>query len=297
MRNIFIEELIKATTKKKNIILLVNDLGFGVVDTFRKKFPKNFFNAGIAEQSMIGYAAGLAYSGKHVFVYSINNFVTFRCLEQLRNDVDYHKLPVTIVAVGSGLDYGALGYSHHGLQDYALIRTLPNFLIASPGDIQEVRSCVRYLINNPQPSYLRLSKDSKYKIHKSTPKIYPGKWIKVIDKNIERQAQKNIFLSTGSVIEYAKNHILKKLSKFSLYSLPLWGMKYKKYQYNFLKKYKSVTVIEDHFHDGGASSWLSESITNSNCKTKIFSSSIGSKVVGKVGNYKFLMKYLKKVIK
>ena len=106
MRDIFIDELIKATEKNRNIILLVNDLGFGVIEKFYKKFPNNCFNAGVAEQSMVGYAAGLAAAGKHVFVYSIANFPTFRCAEQIRNDVDYHNLPVTIVSVGAGVGYG-----------------------------------------------------------------------------------------------------------------------------------------------------------------------------------------------
>ena len=134
MRDIFIDELCSAVEKNKNIILLVNDLGFGVVEKFCKKFPNNYYNAGISEQSMIGYAAGLATSGKHVFVYSIANFPTFRCAEQLRNDIDYHKLSVTVVSVGAGVGYGNLGYTHHGLQDYSLIRSFPNTLIASPGE-------------------------------------------------------------------------------------------------------------------------------------------------------------------
>ena len=112
-----------------------------------KKFSYNFFNAGISEQSIAGYAAGLASSGKQVFIYSIANF-DFRCAEQIRNDIDYHKLPVTIVSVGSGVEYGNLGYSHHSLQDYALMRCFPNMLIASPGDIMELKASLKYLISS-----------------------------------------------------------------------------------------------------------------------------------------------------
>ena len=105
MRKEFIYNLIKYN-KKKNIFLVVNDLGFNVVEPFKKKFPKNFYNAGVSEQNMMGLAAGLASEKAQVFVYSIANFSTFRCAEQIRNDVDYHNLPVTIVSVGSGLGYG-----------------------------------------------------------------------------------------------------------------------------------------------------------------------------------------------
>jgi transketolase len=288
MKNIFIDELILATKKNKNIILLVNDLGFGVIEKFCKIFPKNYFNAGISEQSMISYAAGLAAAGKHVFVYSIANFSTFRCAEQIRNDVDYHKLPVTVVSVGSGVGYGNLGYTHHAVQDYSLIRSFPNMLIASPGDVMELRACMRYFVSNPQPSYLRLDKSSQYSFHKKIPKIQPGKWL-LVKKNLNLD---QIYLSTGPVIEYVQNNFLKK-NNYSLYSLPMWGMKYKKLQHNFIKKYKKIFVVEDHFQDGGFQSWLNESINKKNCKTKIISKSLSTKIVNQVGSQRYLMKYLK----
>jgi len=289
MRNIFIKELILATKKNKNIILLVNDLGFGVIEEFRKKFPNNYFNVGISEQSMIGYAAGLAAAGKHVFVYSIANFPTFRCAEQIRNDIDYHNLPVTILSVGSGVSYGNLGYTHHALQDYSLMRSFPNMLIVSPGDVMELRSCMKYLIKNPQPSYLRLDKNSKYKIHNKLPKVSPGKWIKVFSNNDKK---KIIYLTTGAVISHVKKFFFKK-NKYNLYSLPIWGMKSKKKQIFFIKKYKKIIVVEDHFQDGGFQSWLSESLNNKNCKTNIISKSISSAVINKVGSQDYLMKMLK----
>ena len=123
MRNLFINRLVKEASKNKRIVLLVGDLGYNVVEPFKNKFPNRFYNVGISEQSMIGIASGLALNGYHVFVYSIANFPTFRCAEQIRNDVDYHNLSVTIVSVGSGLGYGNLGYSHHGIQDYSLMRS------------------------------------------------------------------------------------------------------------------------------------------------------------------------------
>jgi transketolase len=289
MRNIFIDELIIATQKNRNIVLLVNDLGFGVIEKFVKKFPNNYFNVGVSEQSMIGYAAGLAAAGKHVFVYSIANFSTFRCAEQIRNDVDYHNLSVTIVSVGAGVGYGNLGYTHHALQDYALMRSFPNTLILSPGDIMELRSCMRYLIKNPQPSYLRLDKTYNYKIHTKLPKVSPGKWIKVFKNNKEKNI---IYLTTGAVISYVKKKFFKK-KNYSLYSLPIWGMKSKNKQHNFIKKYKKIIVVEDHFHDGGFQSWINESLNNKNCKTKIISKSISSSVVNKVGSKDYLMNYLR----
>ncbi|MDA9172656.1 transketolase, partial [Candidatus Pelagibacter sp.] len=125
MRKLFIKQLLKLNKNKKNY-LLINDLGYNVIEPFKNKFPDRTFNAGVSEQNMMGMAAGIASENSHVFVYSIANFSTFRCAEQIRNDVDYHKLPVIIVSVGSGVGYGNLGYSHHALQDYALMRSFPN---------------------------------------------------------------------------------------------------------------------------------------------------------------------------
>src|SRR5436189_6111623 len=116
MRTAFIQELIAQARLHPDIFLVVGDLGFSVVEPFREEFPDRFLNAGVAEQNMTGLAAGLASEGYRVFTYSIANFATFRCAEQIRNDIAYHHLPVTIVAVGGGLAYGNLGYSHHAVQ-------------------------------------------------------------------------------------------------------------------------------------------------------------------------------------
>ena len=289
MKKIFIKELIKARRKNKNILLVVNDLGYGMVEPFVKQFPKSIYNAGVSEQSMMGYAAGLAACGNHVFVYSIGNFNTFRCAEQIRNDVDYHNLPVTIVSAGAGVGYGSLGYTHHAIQDYSLIRSFPNMTIASPGDLMELRSCMDFLVNNPQPSYLRLEKSSEFVIHSRKPKLYPGKWIKVFE-NKKTDRKKEIYLSTGSVLEYSLSSFKKgTFKKKTLYSVPLWGMKSKKYQSKKIKKFKKIVVIEDHLKDGGFQSWLNEA----NQESKIISKSLSSNIIEKVGSQSFLMKFLK----
>ena len=117
MRNTFIKELINIAYEDESVFLLVGDLGFSVVEPFSEKFPERFLNCGVAEQNMTGIAAGLAMEGYKVFTYSIANFNTMRCLEQIRNDICYNNLDVTIVSVGCGLSYGSLGYSHHAIQD------------------------------------------------------------------------------------------------------------------------------------------------------------------------------------
>ncbi|MDC3273861.1 hypothetical protein OAU53_00105 [Candidatus Pelagibacter sp.] len=285
MRKIFIQKLVKEASKNKKIVLIVGDLGYGIVEPFKQKFPKRFFNAGVAEQSMVGLAAGLALKGFHPFIYSIANFPTFRCAEQIRNDIDYHNLPVTIVSVGSGLGYGNLGYSHHAIQDYALLRSFPNTVIASPSNNQEVDGSLNYLLKNPQPSYLRLDKSLELNSNKKILNMFPGKWIYYKNK----VTNKNLILSTGSVFENCKK-LYEKHKEYNWATLPLWGMKYKNQQAKKIKKYKKIITVENHLQDGGFGSWLTESLTqnDNNIKTKIISKFLDKKVIGQVGSEKYL---------
>ena len=165
MRNAFISNLTELASTDESIFLVVGDLGYGVVEIFENKFPSRFLNAGIAEQNMIGLSAGLAKSGYKVFVYSIANFPTLRCLEQIRNDVCYSDLDVTIVSVGAGFSYGVLGYSHFAIEDISVMRTLPGINILSPSDPIEVKSAVKFALSNPGPKYLRLGKNGEQVIH------------------------------------------------------------------------------------------------------------------------------------
>ena len=283
MRNAFIDELSIAAESHDNIVLVVGDLGYGVVEPFAKRFPQRFFNAGVAEQNMMGLAAGLASEGFHVFVYSIANFPTFRCAEQIRNDVDYHNLPVTIVAVGGGLAYGNLGYSHHAVQDYALMRVLPNMLIAAPGDPLEVRACMRYIIDNPQPSYLRLGKAGEPCIHSEVPEVYPGKWLNIHKGNNNGAT----YLTTGAALELTNQMLANNLdlADYSLSTVPLWGMKAKEIQAAYVESFASVLTVEDHLMDGGFGSWLLEAVSSSHPEllARIKIKALNAKVCGMVG--------------
>ena len=133
MRDAFVKKLTEQAADDPRIMLLVGDLGFGVVAAFGDAYPDQFLNCGVAEQSMVGVAAGLAASGRRPFVYSIANFPTLRPLEQVRNDVCYHGLGVTIVSVGAGLAYGSLGYTHHAVEDISIMRSLPGMRVYSTG--------------------------------------------------------------------------------------------------------------------------------------------------------------------
>ena len=282
MRSAFIDELVLAAEQNTHVVLVVGDLGFGVVEPFAKRFPDRFFNAGVAEQNMMGLCAGLASEGHHVFAYSIANFPTFRCAEQIRNDVDYHNLPVTIVAVGGGVAYGSLGYSHHAIQDYALMRVLPNMLIASPGDLWETRACVRFLVENPRPSYLRLGKAGEPEVHDKSPSVAPGEWLEVVSPT--RADRRAALLTTGATLALGQRWLKSgEYTDYGLFSLPLWGMRHKAAQAKMVEHFNEIVTVEDHIFDAGFGSWLQEALRTVDSDCGVSSRALSADIFGVVG--------------
>jgi transketolase len=165
MRNTFVKQLTRLAQANPKIILLTGDLGFGVLDDFIAKCPLQFLNAGIAEQNMTGVAAGLAMEGFVPVTYSIANFTTLRCLEQIRNDIAYPCANVKIVSVGAGVAYGTAGFSHFATEDMAVMRAIPNLPVFSPGDPYEAEAVSQILFNMEGPGYLRLGKGGEDNVH------------------------------------------------------------------------------------------------------------------------------------
>lgn len=160
MRDTFIAQLKQRAVGDPRIMLITGDLGFGVFDRYREDCPKQFLNAGIAEQNMTMVATGMALEGRIVFTYSIGNFSTLRCLEQIRNDACYHNTDVKIVSIGGGFSYGALGISHHATEDLAIMRALPNMTVVAPCGLWEAKQATDALIDTPGTFFLRLDKSS-----------------------------------------------------------------------------------------------------------------------------------------
>jgi transketolase len=197
MRTTFIKTLTEAAAKDPRVTLVVGDLGFGVVTDFAQRFPAQFLNPGVAEQNMTGIAAGLALSGKIVFTYSIANFPTIRCLEQIRNDVCYHNANVVVVAVGGGYAYGALGMTHHATEDLAILRALPQMTVIAPGDPVETVAATRAAASGIGPVYLRLGRDKEPVVHQGPIQWSVGKAILV------RPGRDVTLISTGAMLASA----------------------------------------------------------------------------------------------
>jgi transketolase len=164
MRDAFIRSLYQACERNPDIVLITGDLGFGVFDDFRERFPDQFMNLGVAEQNMAGVGAGMAMAGHTVFTYSIANFPILRCLEQIRNDICYHDADVKIVSVGGGMSYGALGPSHFATEDLGILRMLPNLTVVAPGDPVEMERLMPQIVAHKGPLYLRLGRAGEARV-------------------------------------------------------------------------------------------------------------------------------------
>jgi transketolase len=198
MRNAFADELTKLADNDPRIVMLSGDIGNKLFDKFRAGHPDRFFNCGVAEQNMMGVAAGMAMSGLRPIAYTITPFCTTRCLEQIRTDACYHDAPVTIVAVGAGLSYANLGPTHHSCEDISFLRSLPNMAVVCPGDAWEVRGALREAMKRDQPTYIRMGKKGEPTIHKEVPADFAiGRAITV------REGTDVCLLSTGNILPEA----------------------------------------------------------------------------------------------
>jgi transketolase len=195
MRNAFLKELFELAKNDERIVLIVGDLGFGVVNPFMEQLPRQFLNAGVAEQNMTGMAAGMALSGKIAYTYSIGNFPTMRCLEHVRNDVCYHNANVKIVTVGGGFAYGAMGATHHAIEDLAVMRAMPGMTIVAPGDPVEAKAATRAITEFHGPCYLRLGKAGEPIVHQSEIHFELGKAIRM------REGRDATLICTGGILQ------------------------------------------------------------------------------------------------
>lgn len=199
MRDTFVRTLIEQATENQDIELITGDLGFGVLKPFWEALPNQFTNAGIAEQNMTTVAAGMALEGKTVVTYSIGNFPTIRCLEQIRNDCAYHQANVKVVCVGGGFAYGSLGMSHHATEDIALLRALPGVTVFCPGDLMEAIEVTKAMLAYPGTCYLRLGRGGEKQVHDKIENFSIGKAIKIRDAiNTDK---KIALFSTGAILD------------------------------------------------------------------------------------------------
>jgi transketolase len=286
MRDAFVETLLEEAKKDKNIILITGDLGFGVLDKFQRELPNQFINAGVNEQAMMGMAAGIASTGKRVFVYSIGNFPTLRCLEQIRNDICLMNNPVVVVSVGAGYAYGPQGYTHHALEDIAVMRALPNLEVVIPADPIEAKLVTKFLAGTKSPSYLRLGKSNEQNFNQSELVISPGRF----NELISGESGTILFVgSVGKIALIAAAELLKQGLSVSVASVPFLMSLDKDHLIRASSKGPIIT-IEEHSSRGGFGSAVLEFLNTENIVARVGVIATGEKNLSQIGSQEFLRK-------
>jgi len=194
MRNAFSDEILKIALEDPRVVVLSGDIGNRLFDKFKAAMPGRFYNCGIAEANMMSMAAGMASCGLRPVCYTITPFVTTRCLEQIKLDVCYHRMPVTIVGTGSGISYASLGSTHHSFEDIAALRVLPGLNIIAPADAPELRSALRWVFTQGEPAYLRIGKKGEPVVTDPALSFAPAKWRKL------REGTDAALLSCGTLL-------------------------------------------------------------------------------------------------
>ena len=286
MRDTFVRTLVELAKNDKNIELVTGDLGFGVLKPYWTQCPDQFTNAGIAEQNMTTLAAGMALEGKTVFTYSIGNFPTLRCLEQIRNDCAYHQANVKIVCIGGGFVYGSLGMSHHATEDLAVLRALPDVVVMAPADLVEAEECTRALAKHKGTAYLRLGRGGEKRIHDKINGFEIGKAIKVIE------GERIAIFSTGAIFEEvmdAVSGLRERGYKPSVYTFPTVKPIDRKKIEEIAREYELIVTVEEHNVVGGFGSAVAEVMAEMRQK-KAYLTRIGlnDKYSVKVGSQKYL---------
>jgi transketolase len=286
MRDTFVKTLIDIAKEDKNVHLITGDLGFGVLKPFWEQLPDQFTNAGIAEQNMTSFAAGLALEGKTVFTYSIGNFPTLRAIEQIRNDCAYHNANVKIVCVGGGFVYGSLGMSHHATEDLSIMRALPDVTVLAPGDLVEAEYATRAIYEHEGTCYLRLGRGGEKRIHDKIDDFQIGKAIKIKD------GEKVAIFSTGAIFDEAieASEMLKVEGiNSALYTFPTVKPIDRKTIEECAEQFDLIVTVEEHNLIGGFGSAVSEVIAELvGTKARVLKVGLNDTYSSIVGSQKYL---------
>lgn len=267
MRNEFSQIIERIGKDDEKIIFMSGDLGYKALEGVQKSLGDRFINMGVAEQSMISAAAGMAHEGYKVFCYSIAPFIVYRCLEQTRNDVCFHNLPVFLVGNGGGYGYGIMGSSHHAIEDLATLRGLPNMTCYVPSFTEDLSSAITSIISEAKPAYLRLGLGKKNPYQNSDNIFF-----KQLTKN--NSVSKVTILSTGPVTNNVTDAIVKyELSdKADIFSITRFPFELTENFLGSLSKTKKLLVVEEHISIGGLAQQISFELTSRNIHMEFFQS-------------------------
>ncbi|HEV2968663.1 MAG TPA: transketolase C-terminal domain-containing protein [Pirellulales bacterium] len=283
MRDAFSKCLVEAGRSDPRVLLLTGDHGYALFDDFRRVCPGQYINAGVAEQNMVGVAAGLAKGGFRPFVYGLSAFVPVRVLEQIKLDVCYEQLPVVFIGDGAGVVYGQLGSSHQSTEDVAALRAVPHMAILSPADAHEMTSAMRLAMDWSRPVYLRMGKADLGAVHNAPPQFDWGRLCPV------RPGPGPIaWIATGSMATTALK-VAADWPGSPIWSAPCIKPLDEEQVAGICREHAAVVVLEEHSVYGGLGSAVAE-IAASHAPTWVCRVGIQDRFSAHCGGYPYLMR-------
>lgn len=283
MRTVFSTSILAAAQADEKILLLTGDHGYALFDEFRKILPNQFINAGIAEQNMVGVAAGLAKAGFKPIVYGLSAFVPIRVLEQIKIDVCYESLPVVFIGDGAGVVYSSLGSSHQSTEDIAVLRCIPNISILSPCDAQEMQYALNHALRFESPQYVRMGKSDVGSVHIDPISNPIGDLVSVragLHKNI-------VLVATGSMVKTAIA-LAELCGDLPVWSVPTIKPINEKQIQKIAQEFKTIVVLEEHSILGGLGSLIAE-ITSADHCANVIRLGVNDRFSEKCGSYEYLL--------
>jgi len=267
--------------------LVTGDHGYSLFDAFRREYPRQYINAGVAEQNMIGMAAGLARAGFRPFVYGLSAFVPIRVIEQIKLDIAHDKLPVVLIGDGAGFVYSHLGSSHHSTEDISCTRAIPNLSVYAPADRFEMAACLELAYTSNLPVYLRIGKSDRGDVHT----------IEFMSKTINAgdiiEAKPGhccdiVFLATGSLVTTAVRIASECYKNSAVYSIPFIKPINTNQIVSICRKNRIVIVLEEHSVMGGLGSVIAE-ISAEFAPTHVLKIGVNDKFSHHCGSYDYLL--------
>lgn len=287
MRATLSELLVDLATKDPNVILITGDHGYALFDDFRKKSPGQYLNAGIAEQNMVGVAAGLAKQGFRPIVYGLSAFVPIRVLEQIKLDVAHDSLPVMFLGDGAGFVYSHLGTSHQSTEDIAALRAVPNVEVFSPADRHELSACFQRAYDQAGTTYIRLGKADLGDIHTRTPELNTNSLLPLLHQ--PHSSSGVVFIGTGSMASMAIRLAKDAVPDSMAWSAPVLTRLSPGDVKAITENSKVIVTIEEHSVNGGLGGIISEQVSHS-APRLILRVGVDNRFSEYCGSYSYLLK-------
>jgi transketolase len=282
MRNAFSHALVNAAKSDQRVVLLTGDHGYSLFDEFRKVCPEQYINSGVAEQNMVGVAAGLAKAGFKPFVYGLSAFVPIRVLEQIKLDICYEQLPVILIGDGAGVVYSSLGSSHQSTEDIAALRAIPHIGILSPADSYEMTQCMALAIQSNQPVYIRMGKADLEPIHDSLPIFQLGELCQ-----IKQGSGQICLIATGSMVKTAMS-VSEEFDNLEVWSAPCIKPINIEQVISIAQRHELIVVLEEHSVYGGLGSAIAE-VTSEHFPVQVCRIGISDCFSKFCGSYQYLI--------